>query len=85
MTLRDRCKAVLAKISQGGFERQGRHVDESPVDTLVDFVCAEVGRTADPKLDQALPLVLYFGNEADREEFIAMVRDVKPTWTTRKI
>lgn len=85
MTLRDRCQVILAKISQGGFERLGKHVDVSPLDTLVDFVCAEVGRTADDKLDDTLPLVLYFGDEADREEFIAMVRDVKPTWTARKI
>lgn len=57
----------------------------SPVDDIVEFVCAEVGRTASPALDEKLPLVLYFDNDADREEFIAAARAMHPRWRAKKV
>lgn len=78
--LRDRCKAIVSKLQQDAMLRQG-----NPVDTLLEFVIAEQGRTADHALDKALPLCLYFPTDADREEFIAMVREAKPDMIARKM
>ncbi len=80
MTLRDRCKKILDKLAMDAMLRQN-----SPVDTLLEFVVSEQGRTADSRLDEALPLCLYFATDADREEFIALVREAKPGMTWRKV
>lgn len=78
MTLRDRCKEFYQKMQRDAMLRQG-----SPVDDLAAFVVSETGRAADSRLDKTLPLCLYFGNETDREEFIALVREAKPTMTMK--
>lgn len=77
-TLRDRCKAILDKIAQDRMLRQ-----HSAVDTLVAFVNSEKGRAADNALEDTLPLILYFGTERDREEFMAIVREAKPGMIAR--
>ena len=78
--LRDRCKQMYQKMQTNAMLRQG-----SPVDDLMAFVIAETGRTADSRLDDALPLCLYFVSEQDREDFIALVRDVKPMMMTKRL
>jgi hypothetical protein len=57
----------------------------SPVDDLMAFVVAERGRAVDDSLKDTFPLILYFGSEKDREEFITVVRDAKPEMVARKI
>ena len=79
-TLRERCKAMYQQMQQNAILRQG-----SPVDDLMAFVMAENGRSADERLDPTLPLVLYFGNEADRDEFIAAVREAKPGMVMKRM
>lgn len=79
-SLRDRCKRFYQKAQQDAMLRQG-----SPVDDLMAFVMSEQGRAADESLKDTLPLVLYFGNEADREEFIAIVRDAKPGMVAKRM
>lgn len=71
--LRERCKEFLAGAQRDAIMRQG-----SPVDDLLAFVLSERGRTADPSLSDATPLVLYFANKEDREAFVNLVRDAKP-------
>lgn len=71
--LRERCKAMYQKMQRDAMLRRG-----SPVDDLTAFVVAETGRAADSRLDKTLPLCLYFGNEQDREEFIALIREANP-------
>ena len=71
--LRERCKAMLSMLQMDAMLRQG-----SAVDDLMAFVAAEKGRSADPALEDTLPLVLYFGTKEDREEFVAVVREAKP-------
>ena len=78
LRLRDRCQKVYDKIRSDAMLRQG-----SPADSLVEFVISERGRAADPALDQALPLVLYFGTPEDRDEFMALMREAKPNMVTR--
>ncbi len=78
--LRERCKQMLSKISMNGMLRQG-----SPVDDLMAFVLAEQGRAADASLKEALPLVLYFPADADRDEFIAAVCEAKPGMYAKKL
>lgn len=56
----------------------------SPVDNLVDFVTAEIGRAADPCLEDTKPLVLYFCTEEDRQEFIEAVVSLT-NMTSRKM
>lgn len=76
-TLRDRCGEALGKIKK--IERESdqgvlnnAHIRrwDAMLDYLTDFVHSEAGRKGDPKLDQTAPLVLYFGNEQDRADFI---------------
>ena len=50
----------------------------NPVETLVAFVTAEIGRAADERLDPSLHLCLYFPTAEDRAEFVALVREAKP-------
>lgn len=76
--LRERCKAWLSKRAMNAMLRQGSEVDD-----LVAFVIAERGRSADAKLANSLPLCLYFATVEEREEFVAMVREVKPTMTMK--
>lgn len=38
-----------------------------------------------PELEGTYPVVLYFGTEADRDEFIALVREAKPGMVARKL
>lgn len=64
--LRTRCARILATIRQDAMLRQG-----SPVETLMGFVLAERGKAADPRLEGLLPVVLYFVDEASREEFMS--------------
>jgi phage FluMu protein Com len=38
-----------------------------------------------PELEGTYPVVLYFGNEEDRDEFMAIVQEAKPGMITRKL
>ena len=38
-----------------------------------------------PELEGSEPLVLYFGNDADREEFIEAAKHFYPNMTTKKL
>jgi hypothetical protein len=80
MSLRDRCKKVLDKMAMDGMLRQN-----SPVDTLLEFVISEQGRAADSRLEETLPLCLYFTSDEERDEFITLVRDAKPGMSMRKV
>lgn len=78
-TLRERCKAFLQKAQQDAILRQN-----NPVEELMSFVMSEQGRAADKKLEPTLPLVLYFGNESDREEFVTLMHAAKPDWVAKR-
>jgi hypothetical protein len=78
--IRKRCAAMLDKLATDRMLRQG-----SPVDDLLNFVIAERGRAVEPRFEQALPLCLYFATEQDRDEFLAVFRELKPTMMTRKV
>jgi len=78
--LRDRCRAFLAMQQRRAITRTG-----DPVQDLIAFVLAERGRTADPALDETLPLVLYFVTPEDRAEFVAAVRAEKPNMITKEM
>ena len=79
-SLRDRCREFLAKAQRDAIMRQG-----SPVDDLMAFVVAETGRSADLRLEETLPLCLYFATNADRDEFIAAVREAKPGMVMKRM
>jgi len=76
--LRRRAQEVYQKLLQDGLLRQG-----DPVQALVEFALAERGRV--DQLENTHALVLYFGSKQGREEFIALVREVKPGMVTRKV
>jgi hypothetical protein len=56
----------------------------SPADQLVSFIVTEVGRMADSRLDNSVPLALYFTTEQDRAEFIEAVMEAKPGMIAKK-
>ncbi len=80
MSLRHRCKGMYEKMARNAMLRQG-----SPVDDLTAFVVSEIGRSADTKLENTLPLCLYFETDEDRKEFIAIVREVKPNIIMKEV
>lgn len=80
MGLRDRCTEMYQKMGRDAMLRQG-----SPVDDLMAFVRSEVGRAADPILSDTKSLIIYFGNEQDRGDFLALVHEVKPGMMAKRI
>lgn len=80
MSLRDRCREIANKLQRDAILRQN-----DPVQTILEFVVAEIGRSADPSLEDSLPLVLYFQTPADRDEFVAAVKESKPTMIVRSL
>lgn len=79
-SLRDRCAEFLSEMRTNAMLRQG-----SAVDDLIAFVIAEQGRKADRRLEQSLPLVLYFADNAARDEFIALYMEAKPNAVVKKL
>ena len=77
--LRDRCKEMVGKMQRNAILRVG-----SPVDDLTAFVVSEIGRAATSKLEDSLPLCLYFGSKEDREEFVALVHEAKPNMIAKR-
>jgi hypothetical protein len=67
-------------MSRDAMLRQG-----DPVETLVAFVTAEIGRTADERLDDSLPLCLYFATAEDRAGFVALIREAKPGMVMKEV
>jgi len=63
-------------------DRVGRRVVEL---LNADFAEAELATPPVPELKDALSVVLYFGNEADRTEFIEMVKAAKPGMKARAL
>lgn len=80
MSLRDRCREMLGNMQSNAILRVG-----SPVDDLMAFVQSEIGRSADASLEETRPMILYFGSEQDRDEFMAIVREVKPGMLAKTI
>lgn len=80
MGLRDRCREMIAKMQRDAIMRQG-----SPVDDLMAFVMSEKGRSADERLEDTKPLILYFGTEQDREEFMEIMKAAKPGMRVKPI
>jgi hypothetical protein len=81
MSLRERCTEILTQLRANDIVRQGnRNLDE-----LMAFVIAEKGRAADISLEDTKPLCLYFANEADREEFLALAHEAKPNMISKKM
>ena len=77
--LRDRCKAQYQRMTQNAILRTG-----DPVEDLTAFVMAEIGKAADSRLDDAEPLVLYFSDPKEREEFVALIMEAKPGMVSKK-
>lgn len=78
--LRDRCKETLNRIQRDGMLRQN-----SPVETLMAFVQSEIGRGADPSLENTKSLILYFTDEEGREEMKAAILEAKPGMVAKDI
>lgn len=78
--LRARCVEYISVAQRKAITRTG-----SPVDDLMAFVQSERGRAADPSLEDTKPMILYFGCEQDRDEFMAIVREVKPGMVAKPI
>lgn len=75
MSLLDRCKQFMKTKMPGG-SAWGQD--------LADFVHSEIGRASDDRLGDSAPLVLYFDNGQDRQEFLDTVMAAKPNWISRK-
>ena len=76
--LRARCRHLLDTLNRDAMLRQN-----DPVATLVAFVLAERGR--DVAGDEVVPLVHYFADEAERDEFKTIWHEVHPAARTWKV
>ena len=56
-----------------------------PIETILNFVVAEIGRRADYSLETTLPLCLYFPTIEEREAFAKAIFDLNPNWVTRSV
>lgn len=81
LTLRQRLNKLLISLNIEFDDK----ANDGMAPKLVEFICAEIGRSADSSLENTLPLVLYFENDKDRDEFIDAVKAEKPTMVARKI
>jgi hypothetical protein len=79
MSLRDRCKEFYQQQRRDAMLRQG-----SPVDDIVAFVTTEIGRAADERFEDSVPLALFFHNVEDREEFVDVIIDAKPGMISKR-
>lgn len=80
-TRRDRCKAFLQMQHVNAITRTG-----NPVDDIMAFVEAEVGRFAGgEKLEQTNALVLYFGSDKERDEFVQLWQSAHPGARAKRI
>ena len=89
-TLRDRCRTFLAGLSVApvapGYDKSSEEVfADMYAGRLLEFVESERGRSADSSLKDTMPLVLYFADEKDREEFIALILAAKPNMIAKKM
>jgi hypothetical protein len=77
MTKAERYKAMLIKI---------RHKNGNAAD-LEAFVMAESALTVtgEPTLNGSKALVLYFDDDADRDEFVATWNEVHPNAISKKV
>ena len=80
MSLRERCKKFYQKAQQDAMLRQG-----SPVDNLMAFVQSEIGRGADPSLEDTKSLILYFADEQGRADMKAALLEAKPNMIAKDI
>jgi hypothetical protein len=91
MSLRERCYKILVQLQYGDAPApntqgtSGFNECSAPVDDLMAFVIAETGRAAEHRLDDKLPLCLYFEDQESREEFIAAWHEAKPNSVMRKV
>lgn len=83
-TLRERCKAMIDEIISIT-DDDGVTMYNDAIDNLVAFVLAEKGRSADPKLEGSLPLVMYCGDEASRQELIDAFKASHPGVRTKRM
>lgn len=76
--LRERCRKMIDTLQRDAMLRQN-----NPVETLMSFVLAERGREL--MVEGVMPLVLYFPDAVERDEFIAIWRAEHPNSITRKV
>lgn len=75
VTLRQRCAAYAQ-----------RFLKKRPTeDDLLALVLVEIGRRTTDSLQDSKALVMYFGNNADREEMIQAVHEVKPDMIAKRV
>lgn len=80
MSFQDRCLEFYQSQGRNAMLRQG-----DPVQAIMAFVQSEIGRTADRGLEDAKSLIVYFANNADRAEFMALVHEIKPGMYAKNI
>lgn len=71
MSLRERCMEFI-------------EADSTDVDDLVAFVTTEVGRAADHRLEEAIPVALYFRTVEDRLHFVTEILMAKPNMVSKR-
>lgn len=79
MTLRERCLEFYKASGRPLRLREGELVQ-----AIYDFVLSEIGRSADEKLTDAHPLVMYFTTKSDREEFMEAILAENPNMISRR-
>ena len=78
-----RCGALVSKLLDHDDSKLEDYEDMAKI--VMEFVMAEKGRAGAPELEEALPLVLYFSTNYDRDEFIELFHEAKPGAIARKI
>lgn len=86
-TLRERCAELLDAlddiIASDGYRSEPKQ--EEAVDLLVGFVQAEHARGAEKGLEGKPSLILFFEDEAGREEFVEVVYEYLPHMKAKEL
>jgi hypothetical protein len=77
MSLKDRCKQFIADAKRD-------ETQNTLADALVAFVTTEIGRAADERFEDSVPLALYFATVEDREVFVKAINDAKPGMISKR-
>jgi hypothetical protein len=76
--------SVSQLIDDGWLSAEDAKALEDKV-ALLERALAEKPLATAPEIKGTLPLVLYFGSEADRDEFIATFQVAMPSLESRKV
>jgi hypothetical protein len=71
------------RVSQGAMKQEEADRELTSMEAVYESL--KLLQRPDAGLQGTLPLLLYFGSEADRDEFMEMMKEAKPNMVAKKL